>query len=147
MVTALAADGARCEVALEGGAWGKAADGTWSKSAGGGTVRVRQANVSAEDSLVGVRVRIAGLEGRPELNGTFGCECKACGRRARACSTLPSPPHERRWARSYDVPRGRYMVEPQDGGGQQYALRPENVRAEGGLRKEDFMRAFDGAIS
>ena len=39
------------------------------------------------------------------------------------------------------------MVEPQDGGGQQYALRPENVRAEDGLRKEDFMRAFDEAIS
>ena len=102
--------------------------------------------VCASD-LVGHRVRIARLEGRPELNGTHGCG--TAGPRGRTAHARLRAPHARcarrarRWARSYDATKGRYMVEVQDGGGRQLALRPENLVAEEGLHKEDFMRAVD----
>jgi hypothetical protein len=109
----------RVVVELEGGVWGRRADGCWAQSAGGGKVSLRPDNLAKEDSLVGARVRIDGLEGRRELNGAYG------------------------WVRSYDVGKGRYQVEPQGGGAAaMIALKPDNLERADGLSKGDWMGAF-----
>lgn len=105
----------RCQVDVEGGAWGKGGDGSWAKSKGGGTFNLKPSNLTAVESLVGQRVRITGLEGRHDLNGSFG------------------------WARSFDAGKGRYLVELQKGG-EQFSLRPANVRPEA-MQAKDFIGA------
>ena len=102
---------------VEGGGGGKAGDGSWAKSKGGGTFNLKPTNLTAEESLVGQRVRVTGLEGRHDLNGAFG------------------------WAHSFDAGKGRYLVELQKGG-EQFSLRPANVRPES-MQAKDFMGAFD----
>lgn len=109
----------RVVVQLEGGTWGKRPDGAWAQSAGGGQISLKPHNLTVENSLVGLRVRIHGLEGRPELNNTFG------------------------WARSFDAGKGRYQVETQEGGGgAAIALRPDNLAKADGLSKGDWVNAF-----
>eukprot|EP00967_Tisochrysis_lutea_P055176 scaffold69213_cov32-Tisochrysis_lutea.AAC.2 len=111
-------DKCRVVVHLEGGVWGKRADGSWAQSAGGGKLSLKPDNLAKDTSLVGSRVKIDRLEGRTDLNGTFG------------------------WARSFDVGKGRYQVELQGSGGAMIALKPDSLTRAEGLSKTDWMRAL-----